>query len=159
MGYFRAKPPTGLRFSTSSANVLLSTWCPSSSRDEFTFPASSFSTPAASSCIKPTTSFSRLLTQPSQIKQSNKDNLGYHDIRIGNTPDARLSAFLSGHLPAALPDAWEKFDEYYDLISGFVHNELDYAEFAARVRRRHGTNEDNDWEEIDVEPDPPDDFF
>jgi hypothetical protein len=87
-----------------------------------------------------------------------KDNLGYHDIRVGNIPDARLTAFLTEHLPAALPAARARFDEYYDFILGLVHNEMDYQEFAARVRRRKlGRNEDHDWGD-DIEPVPPDDI-
>jgi hypothetical protein len=89
-----------------------------------------------------------------------KDNLGYHDIRVGNSPDVRLSTFITENLLAALPEARQRFDEYYDLISGFVHNEMDYSEFAARVRRRRqGRNEDNDWDDnAEIEPIPPDDI-
>jgi hypothetical protein len=57
---------------------------------------------------------------------------------------------------SALPDARQRFDAYHDLISGLVHNEMDYPEFAARVRRRRqGSNEDHDWG--DDEPSSPDD--
>ena len=75
-----------------------------------------------------------------------KDNLGYHDIRTGNTPDARLINFISQHLPAILPEHREKFEQYKDLIEAYADGSMLYQEFAARVRRRkYGLNEDNDW--------------
>lgn len=77
----------------------------------------------------------------------NKDLLGYHDIRIGNEPDERLLKFIGTNLPQVLLEAREKFDEYKDLLADFAYGEIEYAEFAARVRRRtEGTNEDSDWE-------------
>lgn len=40
-------------------------------------------------------------------------------------------------------------ETYTHLIGGFVYDEMNYREFAARVRRRsQGSNEDNDWEEL-----------
>ena len=81
-------------------------------------------------------------------KAKHKDNLGYHDMRIGNVPDTRLRDFIGKNLPTALPEAREKFDEYKDLLFQFANGTMNYEEFAARVRRRrHGMNEDNDWEE------------
>jgi len=78
-----------------------------------------------------------------------KSLLGYHDIRVGNHPDKRLCKFITTNLPKVLPEAREKFKDYKDLIGGFVYDEMNYREFAARVRRRSkGSNEDNDWEEL-----------
>jgi len=80
-----------------------------------------------------------------------KHNLGFHDIRARGTPDARLTQFISVHLPAVLPEHRNKFDNYKDLIERYTSEDIDYAEFAARVRRRRqGANEDHDWE--DEEP-------
>jgi hypothetical protein len=77
-----------------------------------------------------------------------KRNLGYHDIRVGNAPDARLLKFIGKNLPAIAEGARSRFDEYRDLLTDFVSGALSYDEFAARVRRRQsGTNEDHDWEE------------
>lgn len=79
-------------------------------------------------------------------KVRDKTLLGYHDVRTGNEPDSRLSRFITEHLPVVLPDARERFDNHRDLMVGFVSGDLDYPEFAARVRRRsEGTNED--WDE------------
>ena len=80
-------------------------------------------------------------------KARDKRLLGYHDVRVGNQPDDRLVKFVSSNLPQVLPEARIRFDEYKDLVRGFVDEDLSYKEFAARVRRRsHGTSEDNDWE-------------
>lgn len=83
-----------------------------------------------------------------------KNMLGYHDIRTGNMPDARLQKFIVENLMGLAPEARSKFDEYCDLLEGFSNKELSYQEFAARVRRREsGQNEDHDWS------DDPADFY
>lgn len=80
-------------------------------------------------------------------KARHKDLLGYHDIRTGNVPDARLKKFIGTNLLSVAEESREKFDEYEDLLSDFASDVIDYSEFAARVRRRTaGTNEDHDWE-------------
>jgi hypothetical protein len=71
--------------------------------------------------------------------------LGFHDIRLGNQPDARLTKFLHENLPAIVPEAGERFDAYIDLLSDSGNGIIAYEEFAARVRRRsQGANEDFD---------------
>jgi hypothetical protein len=45
--------------------------------------------------------------------------LGYHDVRVGNEPDARLTKFLHKNLPAVLPKARRKFEEHKDLLKAF----------------------------------------
>lgn len=83
----------------------------------------------------------------------NKDILGYHDIRTGNQPDARLTAFIQTNMLAVAPDARQRFDQYKDLLSDYVSGELSYQAFAAKVRRREqGLDEDFD------KPDPTDDM-
>ena len=77
-----------------------------------------------------------------------KDLLGYHDIRTGNVPDARLTRFVSTNLPNLLNPAREKLNQFEDLLWPFATGEMPYTEFAARVRRRQaGQNEDSDWEQ------------
>ena len=84
-------------------------------------------------------------------KAKDKQLLGYHDIRMGNQPDARLIKFVTTTLPQILPEARKRFDEYQDLLDDFASGMRSYEEFAARVRRRsEGVDEDRDWE-------PPDD--
>jgi hypothetical protein len=65
-----------------------------------------------------------------------KTLLGYHDLRVGNDPDARLRRFLGVNLPRILPDARRRFEEYRDLLDSYSRNDMPYEEFAARVRRR-----------------------
>ncbi|MDE0176639.1 MAG: hypothetical protein OYH76_26475 [Defluviicoccus sp.] len=73
--------------------------------------------------------------------------LGYHDIRVGNEPDKRLTTFLTVNLPNILPEARDRFDEYKDLLTDFSSKAMTYEEFAARVRRRsQGLYEDGDWD-------------
>ena len=50
-----------------------------------------------------------------------KKLLGYHDIRVGNQPDARLRKFIGGNLPKILPEAREKFDAYHYLLTETSH--------------------------------------
>lgn len=56
--------------------------------------------------------------------------------------------FVEHNLSLVLPDARERFVENRDLLAAFASREMDYTEFAARVRRRvDGTNEDHDWDD------------
>ena len=80
-------------------------------------------------------------------KAKDKTLLGYHDIKLGNEPDARLCKFLEINLPGLIPSMRDRWDAYRDLLEGYARHRINYSEFAARVRRRHnGTNEDGDWE-------------
>lgn len=75
----------------------------------------------------------------------NKSLLGYHDVRLGNQPDTRLTHFISNNLSTLIDKQRAKFDEFKDLLQAFAQRSMDYAEFAARVRRRcAGTNENHD---------------
>lgn len=79
---------------------------------------------------------------------AHKDLLGYHDVRVGNAPDKRMTKFVGENLPPLLESMRPVFDEYKDLLADYASNGLPYHEFAARVRRRsEGKNEDNDWED------------
>ncbi|HYH81940.1 MAG TPA: hypothetical protein VEX86_19195, partial [Longimicrobium sp.] len=74
---------------------------------------------------------------------ADKKLLGYHDVRVGNEPDARLRRFLLEHLPSLLPDARASFEANKDLLEAFTVGRMPYLEFAARVKRRaHGEPED-----------------
>lgn len=74
-----------------------------------------------------------------------KNMLGFHDIRLGNQPDDRLTKFLHDNLPAVLPEARDRFETYKDLLADYGNGVIAYEEFAARVRRRaQGVNEDFD---------------
>ena len=70
------------------------------------------------------------------VKAKDKRLLGYHDIRVGNQPDARLRRFIEEQLVLLLPVARERFERFRDLLQGYVDDEHSYRSFAARVRRR-----------------------
>lgn len=79
-----------------------------------------------------------------------KESLGYHDIRVGNQPDARLQKFIGTDMPSVAVDARARFEQFKDLLWDFGRGEMSYPAFAARVRRRlAGRNEDNDNDEPD----------
>ena len=81
---------------------------------------------------------------------SNKELLGYHDIRLGNQPDARMTKFVNDNLPRLIPAMRPVFDEYKDILAEFGSSAIDYTVFAAKVRRRsQGTKEENDWDAND----------
>jgi hypothetical protein len=81
-----------------------------------------------------------------------KDLLGYHDIRVGNTPDSRLTHFIHTNLPAVLPTARQSFDAFKDLLCAYGNEELTYPSFAARVKRRiRGESDDRPEIESDDE--------
>jgi len=83
-----------------------------------------------------------------------KDLLGYHDVRVGSEPDARLTAFISQHLASLMPSVRASFLQYRDLLDRYVSEEIDYPEFAGRVKRRsRGEDEDGDkpWLEPNFE--------
>jgi hypothetical protein len=83
-----------------------------------------------------------------------KTLLGFHDIRQGNHPDARLTKFLHENLPRVLPGARENFDRYKDLLAEYGAGDT-YESFAGRVRRRsQGLPEDFDEREPEA-----DDFY
>lgn len=84
-----------------------------------------------------------------QIRE--KESIGYFDVRVSDSPTPQIQDFISRILPEELPVARRRFDEYKDLLSRYAYGEIQYKEFAARIRRReNGTNEDNDRDEDDV---------
>jgi hypothetical protein len=81
---------------------------------------------------------------------ADKRLLGYHDIRVGNQPDTRLTRFLHENLPAVLPGAKQSFDRFKDLIAAYARGELRYPAFVASVKRRlRGQPEGFEPEEAD----------
>jgi hypothetical protein len=67
-------------------------------------------------------------------KVSDKTLLGYHDIRLGNEPDARLTKFISTNLPALLPEAKSKFDLLKDVLRQYGDSKINYPAFAELVK-------------------------
>lgn len=78
-------------------------------------------------------------------KVSDKNLLGYHDVRVGNDPDDRLITFIGTHLPNLIPEARDKFDQFKDLLCDYGIGEINYPAFAAASgKRRRGESEDLD---------------
>ena len=65
-----------------------------------------------------------------------KNSLGYHDVRVGNQPDARLTKFIHIHLHDIIGEAREKFDKFKDLLAEYADGTHSYKSFSARVKRR-----------------------
>ena len=65
----------------------------------------------------------------------NKRLLGYHDVRVGNEPDVRLSRFTTEHLVPLLPEAMERNEEFRDLLEDYASGGQ-YEVFAGKVLRR-----------------------
>jgi hypothetical protein len=81
-----------------------------------------------------------------------KTLMGYHDVRLGNVPDARLLHFIQTNLPALLPQARTQFDEFKDLLCAYASGAHPYKSFAARVKRRL-RGEPEDFPTIDLPDD------
>jgi hypothetical protein len=76
-------------------------------------------------------------------KVKDKNLLGYHDVRVGNTPDSRLMRFIEINLPTVLPTARQNFEAFKDLLSEYGNEQMSYKSFAARVKlRSRGEAED-----------------
>jgi hypothetical protein len=80
----------------------------------------------------------------------NKRLLGYHDIRTGNEPDERLTAFFLKNLPKVFPVAAVKFQRYRPLLTAFATGALTYREFWRDLRAQRGLA--NLPPEYDIEP-------
>jgi hypothetical protein len=80
------------------------------------------------------------------LQARDKSMLGYHDIRFGNQPDARLLKFITINLPKIASAARAKFNGHKDLLDPYSTGEMSYKEFSARVlRRSRGENEDGEY--------------
>jgi hypothetical protein len=71
-------------------------------------------------------------------KARHKDLLGYHDIRLGNEPDARMLRFFNELLPILAGRARAKFDAQKDLLRSFATNEISYNKFYRELQIRLG---------------------
>ena len=69
-------------------------------------------------------------------KASDKNLLGYHDLRLGNDPDEGLKRFLNKNLPPLLISMRPKWEKYKDLLTKWVRNEITYSEFSGLARQR-----------------------
>ena len=70
-------------------------------------------------------------------KAKHKRLLGYHDIRVGNEPDARLRRFVSVNLLKVLPEARARFNKAKDLLYAHATLAISDEDFAAEVIARY----------------------
>ncbi|MDV4159313.1 hypothetical protein [Rhizobium brockwellii] len=76
---------------------------------------------------------------------SHKDSLGFFDIRVTDYPDDKLLDFITRIIPAELPEATNRFQQFKDLFDPYARGHMPYHVFAAKIRRReNGTDEDRD---------------
>lgn len=64
-----------------------------------------------------------------------KTLLGYHDIRLGNEPDARLIKFFGTSLPGRLPLARRRFDSCKDLLAAYAAQEISNEDFSRHLTK------------------------
>ncbi len=67
-------------------------------------------------------------------KARDKNLLGYHDIRVGNKPDERLTKFISVNLPEVVQPAREKFDLWRTEIEEYAAGQVPYSKFVAKLK-------------------------
>ncbi|MBC7836426.1 hypothetical protein H7X87_01460 [Acetobacteraceae bacterium] len=77
-------------------------------------------------------------------RAAHKNLLGYHDIRTGNIPDARMTKFITVNLSAVATEARSKFEENRDVITRFTNGSLRYSGFVQEVLRYPHEREDDD---------------
>ena len=68
-------------------------------------------------------------------KAKDKRLLGYHDIRLGNNPDRRLTKFITTDLPQVLPEARQRFDKNKGLMKAYLDGDISPRDFRAHVRQ------------------------
>jgi hypothetical protein len=64
----------------------------------------------------------------------NKKLLGYHDIKVGNQPDARLEHFIQTNLPGLIGAAREKYELWKEELTEYASGAISYKEFIAKLR-------------------------
>ena len=64
-----------------------------------------------------------------------KSLLGYHDVRLGNEPDARLTKFVGVNLPEHLDQARNRFDSSKDVLARYAAEEMSNEQFSGYLTR------------------------
>jgi len=92
----------------------------------------------ACGCIVHQTYRQHYPTSETDLANDLKDKtlFGFHDIIVGNQPDARLNRFIHKNLPKQLPAMRPRFEEFKDLLASYGNGEIAYKVFAAKVKKR-----------------------
>ena len=67
-----------------------------------------------------------------------KTLLGYHDIRVGNEPDARMTKFIQESLPEVAEETRAQFDKFKDVHREYGAGNIEYAEWRSAILVRRG---------------------
>lgn len=77
-----------------------------------------------------------------------KTLLGYHDVRVGNEPDARLLKFIRDDLPDLKEAAKPEFARFKEVHGAYGRGEIQYKEWVREIMIGNGL-----WEErVEGEP-------
>jgi hypothetical protein len=76
-------------------------------------------------------------TSDADLADSARDKslLGYHDVRLGNEPDARLIKFVGATLPERLEQARKRFESSKDLLASYAAEEISNEDFSGYLTR------------------------
>ena len=90
-----------------------------------------------------------------------KDLLGYHDVRVGNEPDKRLTKFIREHLPDLVEGAKGTFEKFSPAHLAYGSGAINYTEWVKLILISTGIwkkrNEEAEPEEgYEEYPEPPD---
>lgn len=66
----------------------------------------------------------------------NKNSLGYHDVRTGNNPDARMTRFIGELMPSLVEQARETFVKFRDAHRAYGKGELKYSAWVKEIRAK-----------------------
>jgi hypothetical protein len=67
-----------------------------------------------------------------------KNLLGYHDVRVGNEPDGRMTRFVHELLPDLVDDAKATFGSFRDLHRAYGKGEIPYTDWVRDILVRRG---------------------
>jgi hypothetical protein len=78
----------------------------------------------------------------------NKVLLGYHDVRVGNEPDARMQKFIGQNLPGLMQEAKLVFEVYREIHKAYGKGEMLYFDWLKEILQGSGI-----WGAREEEPD------
>jgi hypothetical protein len=67
-----------------------------------------------------------------------KNLLGYHDVRVGNVPDKRMTRFVSEYLPDLVGEARPTFEKFRELHRAYGKGELSYGVWVRKILEGNG---------------------
>jgi hypothetical protein len=71
-------------------------------------------------------------------RASEKTLLGYHDIRVGNDPDKRMTKFIEESLPEVVEEARARFEQFKDVHAAYGRGDIPYSIWRSVILVREG---------------------